>query len=161
MDNPDFEPVSVFRFVLAFVGVKLAAGAGLVIYTLTELVPTPPIFSMLATVAAVGLAMAWYAREVNRPMSGSELLKFSIGTALADIAMSNPLLIAMLLLGGGIPFSQGWVRAVLGEDPLSALTDLIIHLGPGWIKVFSLSAFLAWLMSRRLPKRNRIGEGFE
>ena len=161
MDNPDFEPVSVLRFVLAFVGVKLAAGVGLVIYIFTQLRPTPPIFSLLVSVAAVGLAMAWYAREVNRPMSGSELLKFSIGTALADIVLSNPLLIAMLLLGSGVPFSQGWVRDVLGEDPLSALTDLIIHLGPGWINVFSLSAFLAWLISRKLPRHNPIGEELE
>ena len=69
--------------------------------------------------------------------------------------------VAMLLLGGGVPFSQGWVRAVFGEDPLSALTDLLIHLGPGWIKVFSLSAFLDWLISRKLPRRNPIGEEFK
>lgn len=105
--------------------------------------------------------MLWYAKVVNRPMSGSEIFKFSAGNTLTEIALSLAWGIGMIWLLD-LPFSWEGVGAALGTaDRQTAQLALAIGLGIGSIQVFLLSAFLAWLISRRLPRGNLHSEKFQ
>src|SRR5678815_3817822 len=103
MESRNFEPISVLRFVLAFLAVKLVTGSGFALYKLAT-DDEPSISSTPITIAAVGIAMLWYAKAINRPMSGSEIFRFSIGNTVVDIALSVAWGIGMIWLLS-VPFS--------------------------------------------------------
>lgn len=161
MTDSDDGPTSVVRFVAAFFAVKVLAGLGLALYayaTETE----PPITSVPVTIAAIGVAMLWYSKVKNRPMSGSEIMTFSSGTTLADILLSIGWFMGMIWIVGA-PLSWEGVAIVMGgnADGQTAKVAMTIGLVVGSIQVFALSAFFAWLVTRKLPKGNSPTAEFE
>lgn len=155
MQDSDNSPTSMVRFVAAFLAVKVLAGLGAALYTYatgTE----PPITSTPITIAAVGVAMLWFSKVKNRPMSGLEIMKFSGGTTLADILLSIAWFVGMIWMVGA-PLSWQGVAIVMGGngDGQTAKEAMTIGLVVGSIQVFGLSAFFAWLMTRKLPRMDR------
>lgn len=155
MENPQSGAISMFRFVAAFLAVKVIAGIGLALYA--SIAETEPSISATPiNIAAVGLALLWYSKVANRPMSGPEILRFSIGNTLADILMSGAWFIAMMWMLDA-PLSWEGVHIALGGkgDRESAQVALTIGLLVGSIQVFALSALFAWLTTRKLPRQAR------
>ncbi|QLC21034.1 hypothetical protein HFP51_01830 [Parasphingopyxis sp. CP4] len=153
MESHSVEPVSMLRFVLVYLVVKLVAAGGLTLYFLTT--GTELFTSTIGiTIAAVGLAMWWYVKAVNRPMLGSEILKFSLGTALTDVLLSVLWGIGSIWLLD-LTFTWEGVGAVLGEGLDVDTTKLLVVSGLviGSIQVFAISALFAWLISKNLPKK--------
>ena len=155
MENPHPGAISMFRFVAAFLAVKVIAGIGLALYA--HIAETEPSISHVPiTIAAVGAALLWYSKVAGRPMSGPEILKFSIGNTLADILMSAAWLFVMMWVASA-PLSWEGVAIALGGkvDAKSAQLALTIGLLVGSFQVFALSAFFAWLTTRKLPRTAR------
>lgn len=145
----------MFRYVAAFIAVKIIAGTGFALYahfTKTE----PSISAVPVTVAAVGVALLWYARVANRPMSGSEILRFSIGNTLGDALLSAGWICAMMWVAS-VPMNWEGIDIALGGkgDGNSAQLALTIGIVVGSLQVFALSAFFAWLTTKKLPRTAR------
>jgi len=158
MAETDIHPAApMWPYVLVGALVKCAALALLYLYA-TLASEEPPNVSTPITILAVGAAMAWYARNVNRPMSGRELVFFASGTAAVDLFLSA-LVLVLPILWAGENISMRTIDLVLGGDgsrlttaDLPWLTGVFIFTV---LMVFALSLGLAWLLTRKLPRKPR------
>jgi hypothetical protein len=162
MQDPNSEPVPMLRFVLAFFAMKVLAASGLAIYAIATGADESPISPTPITIAAVGAALLWFVRVVNRPMSSSEIVKFSLGNVIADVSLSVAWGLGMIWMLSE-PLSWEGVDAVLGGNGNGDTARLVLAtgLGIGSIQVFALSAFFAWLITRKLPRTSSPSKGFE
>lgn len=146
---------SMFRFVAAFVAVKVIAGIGLAFYAHVK-ATEPSISAAPINIAAIGVALLWYSKVANRPISVPEALAFSLGNTLVDIGMSAAWILVMVWAVSA-PFSWAGVDIALGGkgDGRSAQFALLVGLVLGSLQVFALSAFFAWLITRKLPRTAR------
>lgn len=108
-------------------------------------------------VVAVGISVSWFARTLNRPMLRAEILRFAAGTALTDILLSGLWLVSMLLLAGA-PFSLKGIDAAVFDGSGFLLNQgdqiaLFFLTAFTMLTTFLFAAFLAWLMTRKLPKK--------
>ena len=155
MENSGSKSVSMIRFVLAFLAVKVVAMAGSMLYSLaTDATISVP--ATVVTIVAASIAMAWYAKAENRPMSPSEIFRFSAGNTLCDVGLSVVWGIWTLWIFG-LPFSWEGLGALLGLNAHDAQNVFAAGLVMGGVAVFAISAVLAWSMSRKLPKRAEPG----
>jgi hypothetical protein len=139
-------------FVAVFFVVKIITALGISLYAyVTE--SEPPVIATPVTIAAIGLALVRFSKVVNRPMTGKETFAFATGNTLADICLSAAWLLAMMWLSS-IPMSWESVAIILGGNRgvESAQTGLIIGLVIGSFQILALSAFFAWLITKKLPK---------
>lgn len=152
MDNNDFEPTSMLRYIAAFFAVKLAAAGALLLYAF-NFDGDPPISSTVITIIAVTLPIGWFAKSENRPMLSSERMWFAIGNTIAELVFTFAWGIAMFLITGA-PFSWEGFSQILGGggDPEAAKFGLIVGLTVGLLPVPIFSAFFGWLMTKSLPK---------
>ena len=151
MEDRRANSISVTRFVVAFMIVKLAIGACFALYFFATN-KDPEVSSAPINILAVGVAMHWYTKLANRPMSSAEIIKFSGGNVVADIVLSAVWGVSMIWLLG-LPFNWNGVGAVLGgADSHNVKLALVIGLAIGSVQVFLLSALLAWSFSRKLPR---------
>ncbi|WP_150125030.1 hypothetical protein [Tsuneonella mangrovi] len=157
-DRP--KSVSMLRFNFAFWLVEITAAGAAGLYTL-KTGNEPPITSTPIMIIAIGLALLWYGKAVNRPMTGLEISKFSIGNMVADLINGVAWMIAMILVLD-VPFSWEGVSIALGGEvsghsaKIAVLIGLIV--GEGGVAI--TSAFFAWLISRKLPKPISAAEKF-
>jgi len=150
--------VSVFRFVMAALAVKILIAAGFGIYAyLTE--NEPPSISTSITIVAVGVALFWYSKVINRPMQRKEIILFASGVAVSDVFLSFAWLIGVIWISGQ-PLSLEGADAALFEGTGSllqsdVLAGMLFVMVFATIMTFVLSAFFAWLMTRKLPKKDK------
>lgn len=158
MEDHDFEPTSMLRYVAAFFAMKLAAAGALLLYAL-NFDGDPPISSTVITIIAVALPIGWFAKAENRPMLGSERLWFAIGNTVAELVFTFAWGVTMFWLTDS-SFSWEGVSQILGGggDPEAAKFGLMIGLTVGLLPVPIFSAFFGWLMTKSLPKRSALSD---
>lgn len=148
-ENPN--PFTTLRFVLAFLAVKVVVVSGGALYTVAT-GDQPSIPATLVTLVAVGMAIFWYSKAVNRPMTGSQIFTFSVGNTLADFVLTI-VWIGAWMWHLGIPFNWAGFGVALGVQLNShdAVVAFWIGFIFGELQVFFWSALFAWLISRKLP----------
>lgn len=121
----------------------------------------PRNISTPVTVLAVGAGLAWYSYRVDRPMQLGEMVKFAVGTALVDLALSSVILVGPIVRAGE-NISMRNLDLVLGGDGTGLTTADIVPLGMvflfSMLMVFAISMFFAWITTRRLPRGRKEGQ---
>lgn len=157
MEEESVEPVSMFRFVVVFIVVKIAlSGAWWAYVYFVE--NRPPISSTVSSIAillaAIVAAVLWFAKTNNRPMLRTEIIRFSLGNFLADLALSFAWVVGMIWLMGA-PASWEGVSMVIGGDgdPNLAKFALVVGLTAGLVQVVALSALFGQFITKNLPDK--------
>lgn len=157
MSASETPTVPVWPYVLIVAVVKAVCGAAAYWYTTQtghELgdVGTPVSF------LSAGVAVGWYSYRVNRPMQRGELIRFASGAALVDLALSCLILVGPILWAGE-PISLRNLDLVMGGDGTGLTSEDLLALGGlaafVTLMTFLLSLFVAWLMTRKLPRVRR------
>ena len=147
--------VSVTKFVLAGLIVKVLLMVGVVVYVAYAEVE-PIDFSTPANILAIGAGMLWYCKAVNRPMQKGEILRFALGTIIADLALSVSWFLLVTWLSDQPLSLQGVDAAVFDGSGIllsqDDLIELLIVTSFALLMTFFSAAFFAWLMTRKLPR---------
>ena len=147
--------VSVTRFVLAGLIVKVLLMVGVGVYVAYAEVE-PIDFSTPANILAIGAGMLWYCKAVNRPMQKGEILRFALGSIIADLALSVCWFLFVTWLSDQPLSLQGVDAAVFDGSGIllnqDDLIGLLIVISFALLMTFFMAAFFAWLMTRKLPR---------
>ena len=146
--------ISVTKYVLAGVLVKLLIGAGYAVY-IYQTGNKLGNLSSPTNITAVCAGLIWYCRSINRPMLKNEILWFALGTVVADLTLSSLWLIALTLLSCQPLTFEGVDQAVFDgagiilnyEDQIGFLSLILV----ASMITFASAVFFAWLMTRKLP----------
>jgi hypothetical protein len=154
--------VPVWPYVLIVAVVKAACGALAYWYT-TQTGHQLGNLGTPVSFLSAGVAVGWYSHRVNRPMQRGELVRFASGAALVDLALSCVVLLGPIIWVGE-PLSLRNVDLVLGGNGTQLTPEDLIWLGGLAVFVtlmtFVLSLFVAWLITRKLPRRReKMSEG--
>lgn len=149
----------MFRYIAVAVAVKLLTVLALMgsAYAFPDLDPDKiPDLSTPATIAAVAIAILWFAKSANRPLRKGELFTFASGVTFGEIVISVGIF-ALMVVEAGQPFSFAGLYAAItdGELPVDASdAALVVIFGfvIGAISTFAISVFFAWFMTKNLPK---------
>lgn len=148
--------ISVTRFVLAGIAVKMLLMAAMAGYTFYNPEADLGNVSTPANILAIGVGLYWYSKSVNRPMTVNEIWRFAFGTVFADLIMS--LAWAALVTGvSNQPLTiEGIENAVFDGTPMLSdsnnLGAVLIIIIFTMIMTLALAAFLAWQTTKRLPR---------
>ena len=142
------------RYVLAYFACKLVFVIVLGFASLW-IEGQPPNLSTPANIVCTALSISWFIKRENQPLAVVEIFNFSIGTVLADFILSFTWVAAMMWLSS-VPISwEGLDAAVFGGGGNIETTKEAVYIGGaiGSLQVFLISASFAWLLTRKLPKR--------
>ena len=154
MNNLETLAVPVWPYVLVGAIAKLGMVGAVSLYVAAT-GKDLPVNSTVGTICAVAAGLSWYTRKINRPMQRIELVRFGIGTAVADMALSLLVVIAPILwIGESLSLRN--IDLVLGGDgtkltpqDIFPFSFLLIF---SMLITFSTSILFAWIMTRKLPR---------
>ena len=157
MSASETTSVPVWPYVLIVAAVKAGCGAAAYWYITQSGHELGDIGTPVSFLSA-WVAMGWYSYQVNRPMQRGDLIRFAIGAALVDLALSSLVLVGPILWAGE-RLSLRNLDLVLGGNGTGLTSEDVIALGSLTIFVtlmtFFLNLFVAWLMTRKLPRVRR------
>ena len=145
------------RYVLAYFVCKLvfAIGLGLASLWIKGKVPN---LSIPANLLCASLSMSWFVKRENQPLTGLEILNFSIGTVLADLILTLSNFAALMWISSAPISWEGLDAAVFGGggNIESIKVALKIAAVIGTLEVFFISAIVVNRRAKLTPYRRAI-----